>query len=129
MKARTIIAAAVVAAVASLSFAESYTVSSVKGTVKAGTAAVKAGQKLDGAEKVSAGLNSALTLTDAAGKTIVIKGKTSGTLAELAAKASGGLRRGSLNTTTVAAANGGSKGVATASSRASEAKEDTDWAE
>ncbi len=129
MKAK-ILAAVAIATFASFAFAEDFTVKAVKGSVKAGSDVVKAGQTLQSDTKLTAGLNSSLTVVGENGQTIVIKGKSTGTVANLVAKASGGLRKGSLNTTTIAGnTKGGSSGVATASSRASEAKEDTEWAE
>ena len=113
----------------------SYVVKSVKGNVKyeaeAGIKkAVKVGQTLSASTFVDVGLNSVLVL-ELDGEEITVKAMTKGALDKVAsAKTSTGvLRSGGARAGTVAKDSGVSRSVSTASSRASEAKEDVDWDE
>ncbi len=128
----------VVAAFASLAlFAENYTVKSVTGKVQYQTGgamkAVKIGQILPDTATVSTSLNSALVLVSTDNRTVTIKAMKKNTISKLVAEGSRGgtLKKGSgVSKSNVAgASSGGDKGVATASSRASEAKEDVEWDE
>lgn len=114
----------------------SYVVKSVKGTVKyeaeAGVKkAVKVGQTLSASTFVDVGLNSVLVL-DLDGEEITLKTPKKGALDKIAparTTSTGGLKSGGLRASTVAKDTGVSKSVSTASSRASEAKEDVEWDE
>ncbi len=114
----------------------SYMVKSVKGNVKyeaeAGIKkAVKVGQTLSASTFVDVGLNSVLVL-ELDGEEITVKAMTKGALDKVApakTTSAGGLKSGGLRTSTVAKDTGVSKSVSTASSRASEAKEDVEWDE
>lgn len=113
----------------------SYVVKSVKGNVKyeaeAGIKkAVKVGQTLSASTFVDVGLNSSLVL-EMDGEEFIVNPFSKGALDKVAsAKTStGGLKSGGLRASTVAKDTGVSKSVSTASSRASEAKEDVDWDE
>ena len=114
----------------------SYVVKSVKGNVKyeaeAGIKkAVKVGQTLSASTFVDVGLNSSLVL-ELDGEEITVKAMTKGALDKVApakTTSTSGLKSGGLRTSTVAKDTGVSKSVSTASSRASEAKEDVEWDE
>ncbi|MBR5402447.1 MAG: hypothetical protein IK102_11640 [Treponema sp.] len=118
--------------------AGSYVVESVTGNVTYESAPgkfekVKVGQELSASTVLNTGLNSSVVV-NYDGKTITIKAKQKGTVESLyvaAAPAKGGLKRQSsiAKADAVDSADGKSKGVATASSRASEAKEDYTWDE
>lgn len=127
-----------VAAFASLAlFAENYTVKSVTGKVQyqdgGAMKAVSVGQVLPDSATVSTSLNSSLVLTRADNSTVTIKAMKKNTIAKLVAEGAGGgtLKKGSgvTKSNVAGASKGGDKGVATASSRASEAKEDVEWDE
>ena len=93
---------------------------------------VKVGQELSASTVLKTGLNSS-AVVNFDGKSITIKAKQSGTIESLyiaAAPAKGGLKKQSIaKADAVDDADGKSKGVATASARASEAKEDFTWDE
>ena len=93
---------------------------------------VKVGQELSASTVLKTGLNSS-AVVNFDGKSITIKAKQSGTIESLyiaAAPAKGGLKKQSIaKNDAVDDADGKSKGVATASARASEAKEDFTWDE
>ena len=139
MKLKSLVLAAAVLFTASAMFAaESYTVKSVTGKVQYEAAPgswknVTAGQKISSSTVVNTSLNSTLVVAD--GKSsITIKAMQKGTIESLslAAKSgSNGIKKGTgLAKSSVSdEVTGSSKGVATASSRASEAKEDIDWDE
>lgn len=124
---------------AGLIFAESYTVKSVVGIAKIQTGSDKwaelyEGRKVESSDVVTTGLNSILFITDdVSGKDIKIKANQKGSVEVLAKSAlypAAGIKKAKINTASVAGASSTSgKGVATASSRASEAKEDIDWDE
>lgn len=117
-------------------FAEgSYVVKSVKGKVQYEAAPgkmqdVKVGQTLSASTVVDTGLNSILVLT-IDGKDLTIKAKQKGTVEKVAVGGgSGTLKKGGTVAGKASSSSNGSKsGVNTASSRASEAKEDVDWDE
>ncbi|MBQ1661561.1 MAG: hypothetical protein II054_03590 [Treponema sp.] len=117
-------------------FAEgSYVVKSVKGKVQYEAAPgkmqdVKVGQTLSSSTVVDTGLNSILVLT-IDGKDLTIKAKQKGTVEKVAVGGgSGTLKKGGTVAGNASSSSSGSKsGVNTASSRASEAKEDVDWDE
>ena len=114
----------------------SYVVKSVKGTVKyeaeAGVKkAVKVGQTLSATTVIDVAANSSLVL-EMDGEEFTVKPLSKGALDKVAparTTSTGGLKSGGLRTSTVAKDTGVSKSVSTASSRASEAKEDVDWDE
>ena len=116
-------------------FAEgSYVVKSVKGKVQYEEASgkladVKVGQTLSASTVVNTGLNSTMVLSFD-GEEITIAAMKKGTVDKLAVSKAGGLKKGSVVSSSVGGSSSNSKsGVATASSRASEAKEDVDWDE
>lgn len=93
---------------------------------------VTVGQELTDSTVINTGLNSSLVIS-LNGTQITIKAMQKGALDGLASAAGGkkGLKKGPAvaKDTTADASNGSQKGVVTASSRASEAKEDIDWDE
>ena len=116
---------------------ESYVVESVVGTVTYEKAPgkfekVAVGQELSASTVLKTGLNSSvvLKLND---KSITIKAKQNGSVESLfaaATPAKGGLKKQTIvKAGDVQVADGKREGVATASSRASEAKEDFTWDE
>ena len=124
-------------AVSSL-FAAGYKVESFTGKVTYEAApgkwvAVEAGQELPASTVIQTGVNSSLVLS-LDGSKINIKAMQKGTIESLtavAATGNGGIKKGSsLKSSAVAAdTTKTSKSVVTASSRASEAKEDYNWEE
>jgi len=120
---------------ASLFAAGSYKVEKLTGKVTYDSngewKAVTAGQELSSDTNISVALNSSLVVNDGAAS-VTIKAMQKGTLEKLAATGAGkgGLKKASIAKNNVAGkANGAQSGVSTASSRASEAKSDLDWAE
>lgn len=119
------------------SFADVYSVKSVSGNVtvedkKGRSYDVTAGMKIESDSRVSTGLNSSLVVV-LDGKEYSVKPMKKGSLSELASGSASktGVKIGSKVTKkdiAVAAARS-TKGVATASSRASEAKADVLWEE
>ena len=124
-------------AVSSL-FAAGYKVESFTGKVTYESApgkwtAVEAGQELAASTVIQTGVNSSLALSSEGSK-INIKAMQKGTIESLtsvAASGSAGIKKGSTlkNTSVAADTSKTSKSVVTASSRASEAKEDYEWDE
>ena len=120
-----------VALFTSLAFAETYTVTVVKGEVyyKTGVSKylnVEVDQELSDSSYLKVSPNSVLRIVDKNGKSYLVN-KGIGTLEKLLSRR---------NTNTVVqnnvagnATNNGKSSVSTASSRASEAKEDLDWVE
>ena len=115
----------------------SYVVESVTGNVTYESAPgkfekVKVGQELSASTVLNTGLNSSVVVKFD-GKSITIKAKQKGTVESLyvaAAPSKGGLQKKSIaKADAVDRADGKREGVATASSRASEAKEDFTWDE
>ena len=115
----------------------SYVVESVVGNVTYEKAPgkfekVKVGQELSASTVLNTGLNSSVVVVFE-GKSITIKAKQKGTVESLyvaAAPSKGGLQKKSIaKADAVDSADGKREGVATASSRASEAKEDFTWDE
>ena len=122
---------------ASALFAAGYKVESFTGKVTYESApgkwtAVEKGQDLPASTVIQTGVNSTLVLS-LDGSKVNIKAMQKGTIESLASVASTGtgIKKGSsLKSSAVAAdSNKTSKSVVTASSRASEAKEDYDWDE
>ena len=115
---------------------ESYVVKAVVGNVtfevKAGVfEKVAVGQELSASTVLKTGLNSSVDI-DFEGKTITIKAKQNGTVESLyvaAAPSKGGLKRQQIAKTDAVDTDGVREGTKTASSRASEAKEDYTWEE
>jgi len=116
---------------------ETYKVESVTGKVQYEVTPgswknVTVGQELSAATVINTSLNSSLVIS-AGGSKITIKAMQKGTVESLSAVAStgaGGIKKTTLSSTTIADdVEGTSKSVVTASSRASEAKEDIDWDE
>ena len=124
-------------AVSSL-FAAGYKVESFTGKVQVESApgkwvAVEEGQELAASAVIQTGVNSSLVLT-LDGAKINIKAMQKGTIESLAAVAgsgNSGIKKGSSlkNNSVAAGSEKTSKSVVTASSRASEAKEDFEWDE
>ena len=116
--------------------ANSYVVESVTGDVKYESAPgkfdkVKVGQELSASTVLKTGLNSSVDI-NFDGKKITIKAKQNGTVESLyvaAAPAKGGLKKSSIAKTDAVDTDGVREGTKTASSRASEAKEDFTWEE
>ena len=115
----------------------SYVVESIVGNVTYEKAPgkfekVKVGQELSASTVLNTGLNSSVVVLFE-GKSITIKAKQKGTVESLyvaAAPSKGGLQKKSIaKADAVDSADGKREGVATASSRASEAKEDFTWDE
>ncbi len=118
-------------------FAAGYKVESFTGKVTYESApgkwvAVEAGQELPASTVIQTSVNSTLVLSSDGSK-INIKAMQKGTIESLASVASSGtsgIKKGSsLKSSGVAADTKSSKSVVTASSRASEAKEDYEWDE
>lgn len=118
-------------------FAATYVVEAVVGNVTYEAAPgkfekVKVGQELSASTVLNTGLNSSVDV-NLDGKKITIKAKQKGTVESLyvaAAPSKGGLKKQSIaKANAVDSADGIREGVATASSRASEAKEDFTWEE
>ena len=115
----------------------SYVVESIVGNVTYEKAPgkfekVKVGQELSASTVLNTGLNSSVVVVFE-GKSITIKAKQKGTVESLyvaAAPSKGGLQKKSIAKADAEdSADGKREGVATASSRASEAKEDFTWDE
>ncbi len=115
----------------------SYIVDSFEGNVSYESAPgkftkVKVGQELSASTVINTGLNSSVVLK-LEDKVITIKAKQKGSVESLfaaATPAKGGLKKQSIaKADAVDSATGSREGVATASSRASEAKEDFAWEE
>ena len=114
--------------------AGSYKVVSVTGKVTFEAAPetwknVAVGQELSASTVLNTSLNSSVVIALDDGKEITIKAMQKGTIDSLVGVASNkGLKSSKLKTTTIADdVEGTTKGTATASSRASDAKEDLDW--
>ena len=137
-KVKVLVCAAFAMFVASSLFAAGYKVESFTGKVTYESApgtwtAVKEGQELSASTVIQTGVNSGIVLTQNGAK-INIKAMQKGTiesLSSVASNGSSGIKKGSsLKGSAVAAdSNKTSKSVVTASSRASEAKEDFTWEE
>ena len=137
-KLKVLVCAAFAMFVASSLFAASYKVESFTGKVTYESApgkwvAVEAGQELPASTVIQTGVNSTLVLS-LDGAKINIKAMQKGTIESLTAVAStgnSGIKKGSAlkNSAVAADTSKTSKSVVTASSRASEAKEDYDWEE
>ena len=136
-KLKVLVCAAFAMFVASSLFAAGYKVESFTGKVTYESApgkwvAVEAGQELPASTVIQTGVNSTLVLS-LDGAKINIKAMQKGTIESLASVASSGtsgIKKGSsLKSSGVAADTKSSKSVVTASSRASEAKEDYEWDE
>lgn len=120
-------------------FAENFTVKSVTGTVTYEASAGKfvelsVGKVISGSTVIKTSLNSSVELEKEDGTTVTVKAVQTGSAESLAAafaKAPNGLKKNPVikKTDVAGASSGASKGVATASSRASEAKEDLEWDE
>ena len=117
-------------------FAADYVVKTVKGKVQFEAEPgvwkdVQVGQVVADSTNLNTSLNSFVVL-DKAGKEITVKAMQKGTVDSLTREtvASNGIKKGAIKTSTVAGkTTGSSKGVSTASSRASDAKADLDWAD
>ena len=137
-KLKVLVCAAFAMFAAASLFAASYKVESFTGKVTYESApgkwvAVEEGQELAASTVIQTGVNSTLVLS-AEGSKVNIKAMQKGTIESLSSVAStgnSGIKKGSsLRSSAVAAdTNKTSKSVVTASSRASEAKEDFDWEE
>ena len=92
---------------------------------------VTVGQELSASTVLKTGLNSSVDI-DFEGKTITIKAKQNGTVESLyvaSAPSKGGLQKKQIAKTDAVDTDGVREGTKTASSRASEAKEDYTWEE
>ena len=117
-------------------FASTYKVNSVVGSVsietKDGFKSIEVGQEILGVETVKVGINSTLILENEKGVKRTIKSTSKGSADDLfvSAFSSKGLKKAKIVSSDIPdAVDSSRKGVATASSRASEAKEDFDWDE
>ena len=121
-------------AAASLFAAGSYKVERVTGKVtyeaNGEWKAVAVGQELAAGTNINTALNSSLVVSDGS-SSATIKAMQKGSIESLAsATGSKGLKKATLSKNNVAKkADGSQSGVATASSRASEAKKDLEWDE
>ena len=121
-------------AAASLFAAGSYKVERVTGKVtyeaNGEWKAVAVGQELAAGTNINTALNSSLVVSDGS-SSATIKAMQKGSIESLAsATVSKGLKKATLSKNNVAKkADGSQSGVATASSRASEAKKDLEWDE
>ena len=114
----------------------SYKIKSVVGSVTVETTSGKfvpaeVGAEITASTVIKTGLNSSVVI-EFEGKEITIKAKQTGTVESLylaAAPAKGGLKMQKITKSDKSDADGVREGVATASSRASEAKEDFTWEE
>lgn len=138
MKAKKVILAVVFAVVAAYAFAADYTVASVTGKVQYESAPgtwkdIAKGDVLSASTVINTGLNSKLVLKIDS-DTITIKPMQKGTIEKLLST-SGVVKSGAKGKLNVAKGETAddetvkSKGISTASSRASEAKEDLEWDE
>ena len=137
-KLKVLVCAAFAMFAVSALFAAGYKVESFSGKVTYESApgkwtAVEAGQELPASTVIQTGVNSTLVLSLDSSK-INIKAMQKGTIESLAAVAStgnSGIKKGSSLKSSAVAADSSktSKSVVTASSRASEAKEDFNWDE
>jgi len=120
---------------AAFMFAEKFEVTSVSGTVTYESAPgksdnVKVGQKLSDATVINTSVNSKVVILTESGESVTIKPMQKGTVADLVksnSKLAKGPKKNPSSTIAVksnATDEKGKQGVATASSRASEAKED-----
>lgn len=133
---KTLIAGmAVFFAAVTLFAADSYKVEKVTGKVtyevNGDWKTVTVGQELSSGTNVNTALNSSLVVTDGTSSS-TIKAMQKGTIEKLASAAApkGGLKKATISKGSIAGkTSGSSTGVATASSRASEAKADLDWGE
>lgn len=117
-------------------FASTYKVNSVVGNVsvetKDGFKSIEVGQEILGVETIKVGINSSLILEDEKGVKRTIKSTSRGSAEDLfiSAFSSKGLKKAKIVSSNVPeVVESNRKGVATASSRASEAKADFDWDE
>jgi len=138
MKAKKLILAVVFAVVAACAFAADYTVTGVTGKVQYESAPgtwkdIAKGDVLSGTSMINTGLNSKLVLS-IDNDTITIKPMQKGTIEKLL-QTSGVVKSGAKGKLNVAKGEAAeestvkSKGISTASSRASQAKEDLEWDE
>jgi hypothetical protein len=132
------ILSALVAVVASFALfaADSYTVKSVTGKVQyednGSWKTVTKGMELSSDSNVSVGVGANLVVAKAGeAKNVRIKANSKGTIDKFASESGGGIKVGGAaeKNTTAKAKNAGDKGVATASSRASDVKKDMEFAE
>jgi len=118
-------------------FASTYKVNSVVGNVsvetKDGFKSIEVGQEILGVETIKVGINSSLILEDEKGVKRTIKSTSRGSAEDLfisAFSSKGTLKKAKIVSSNVPeVVESNRKGVATASSRASEAKADFDWDE
>ena len=119
-------------ALLSFAFCEEYVVKSVKGKVQYEAAPgkmedVKVGQKLSSSTNINTGVNSTLILI-LDDKELTVKPMQKGTIEKVAGNNVAGLKKsGTVKTIDVGNTVDNKSAVSTASSRASEAKEDYDW--
>lgn len=134
MNIKKIIALVVTALVSAAVFAQgSFIVKSVKGTVKYEEKPgvqknVTVGQVLSSSTVINVGLNSKLVL-EMDGQEYTVNAAAKGVLDNVAVVNSKSLKKGGVVAGNVKGDKGAGKAVSTASSRASEAKEDVEWDE
>lgn len=134
MNIKKIIALVVTTFVSAAVFAQSsFVVKSVKGTVKYEEKPgvqknVTVGQVLSSSTIINVGLNSKLVL-EMDEQEYTVNTPAKGTLEKIATSSVKGLKKGGAVTGNVKGDTGTGKAVSTASSRASEAKEDVEWDE
>jgi hypothetical protein len=122
-------------AVGGMAFADGYTVQSVTGKVEREVSpgkweAVKDGAVLSASAVINTGLNSSLVLMDG-GKTVTIRAMQKGAVEALVrSNTVAGVRiGGTVSGSNTAESVRGTSNISTASTRASDAAEDFDWAE
>ena len=136
---KTVLLAALAMVAGAMAFAaDSYKVEKVTGKVTYEAAPgtwknVTVGQEISATTNINTSLNSTLVVTGGSG-TATIKAMQKGTIASLASASAGtsggGLKKATVTKSKVGGTtNGSQSGVSTASSRASEAKEDALWDE
>ncbi len=125
-----------IAATFALFAADSYKVKAVSGKVQyddnGSWKAVTKGMELSADANVTVGVGANLVVTKVGGKKDVrIKANSKGTIESFASASSGGIKVGAAaeKNTTAKAKDAGDKGVATASSRASDVKKEMEFAE
>lgn len=115
-------------------YAKSYKITSFEGNVTFksvdGWESVYIGQEIQSYNILNTSLNSNLTISDEDGNKFVIKSMQKGSVENLINVAlKKNINSKKIKTSSIADVDYNSKGVATASSRASEAKSDLDWEE
>ena len=115
-------------------FAQGFTVTKLTGQVTYESAPgvwtkLKNGDKITEKTVIDVGLHSQIDFTGDDGKAYTVKAMKKGTIESLITKTAGLKKSSTSASSTVKGDTSSSKTISTASSRASEAKDDIDWAE